>query len=136
MQKIENPPVANYLMGSMRYMGYSFEDAVADVIDNSISAKAKNIRVLFTMNPDKLYVGILDDGNGMSDKELFHAMCYGSRSSEIEREASDLGRFGLGMKSASLSQCKTMTVISRKNGIDSAYRWDYRKNQMEASGMF
>lgn len=134
MQKIENPPVANYLMGSMRYMGYSFEDAVADVIDNSISAKAKNIRVLFTMNPDKLYVGILDDGNGMSDKELFHAMCYGSRSSEIEREASDLGRFGLGMKSASLSQCKTMTVISRKNGIDSAYRWDYDEVSKKSNG--
>ena len=125
MQKVENPPVANYLMGSMRYMGYSFEDSVADVIDNSISAMAKNIRVLFTMDPDKLYVGILDDGYGMSDKELFHAMCYGSQSSENERDVNDLGRFGLGMKSASLSQCKKMTVVSRKNGKDSAYRWDY-----------
>lgn len=125
MQKIENPPIASYLMGSMRYMGYSFEDSVADVIDNSISAMAKNIRVLFTMNPDKLYVGILDDGYGMSDKELYHAMCYGSQSSEVERDARDLGRFGLGMKSASLSQCKTMTVVSRKNGKYSAYRWDY-----------
>lgn len=134
MQKIENPPVANYLMGSMRYMGYSFEDSVADVIDNSISANAKNIRVLFTMNPDKLYVGILDDGHGMSDKELFHAMCYGSQSSETERDANDLGRFGLGMKSASLSQCKTMTVVSRKNGKDTAYRWDYDEVSKKSNG--
>lgn len=125
MQKIENPPVANYLMGSMRYMGYSFEDAVADVIDNSISARAKNIQILFTKDPEHLFVGILDDGIGMTDGELFHAMCYGSQASEIERAEYDLGRFGLGMKSASLSQCKTMTVVSRKNGIDSAYRWDY-----------
>ncbi len=125
MQKIENPPVANYLIGSMRYMGYSFEDSVADVIDNSISAMAKNIRVLFTMDPEKLFVGILDDGYGMSNKELFHAMCYGSQASEIERNITDLGRFGLGMKSASLSQCKIMTVVSRINGKDSAYRWDY-----------
>lgn len=125
MQKIENPPVAHFLMGSMRYMGYSFEDAVADVIDNSISAYSQNIQVLFTKDPEKLFVGILDDGCGMSDKELFHAMCYGSQASEVERAENDLGRFGLGMKSASLSQCKTMTVVSRKDGIDSAYRWDY-----------
>lgn len=134
MQKIENPPLANYLMGSMRYMGYSFEDSVADVIDNSISAHAKNIRVLFTMNPDKLYVGILDDGYGMTDKELFHAMCYGSQSSELERDINDLGRFGLGMKSASLSQCKTMTVVSRKNGKETAYRWDYDEVSKKSNG--
>lgn len=125
MQKIENPPVANYLMGSMRYMGYSFEDAIADVIDNSISASAKTIKVLFTKDPADLFVGILDDGFGMSDKELFHAMCYGSQASEKQRAENDLGRFGLGMKSASLSQCKTMTVLSRKDGKDTAYRWDY-----------
>jgi hypothetical protein len=62
MEKIENPPRANYLMGSMRFMGYSFCDAVADVIDNSISAGAKNIRVLFPKTPDESpFVGILDE---------------------------------------------------------------------------
>lgn len=127
MEKIENPPVASYLMGAMRYMGYSFEDSVADVIDNSISAMAKHIRILFTMDPEKLFVGILDDGYGMFDYELFHAMCYGSQASEIERDPTDLGRFGLGMKSASLSQCKTLTVVSKKNGKVSAYRWDYNE---------
>ena len=126
MEKIENPPRANYLMGSMRFMGYSFCDAVADVIDNSISAGAKNIKVLFPKTPDESpFVGILDDGHGMSDKELLSAMCYGSQSSEKARAENDLGRFGLGMKSASLSQCKKMTVVSRKKNKNNAYRWDY-----------
>ena len=126
MKKIENPPRANYLMGSMRFMGYSFCDAVADVIDNSISAGAKNIKVLFPKTPDESpFVGILDDGHGMSDKELLNAMCYGSQSNEKARAENDLGRFGLGMKSASLSQCKKMTVVSKKKNIINAYRWDY-----------
>lgn len=125
MEKIENPPIANYLMGSMRYMGYSFEDAVADIIDNSISANGNTIKVIFTKDSSNLYVGILDNGKGMSSEELFRAMCYGSQANEAEREANDLGRFGLGMKSASLSQCKRMTVVSRRDGETSAYRWDY-----------
>lgn len=126
MERIENPPIANYLMGSMRFMGYSFSDAVADVIDNSISANAQNIRVLFPTTPDvKPYVCILDDGHGMCDMELFKAMCYGSQSNEKDRAENDLGRFGLGMKSASLSQCKKMTVISKKDGQTSSYRWDF-----------
>ena len=125
MKKLENPPIASYLMGSMRYMGYSFEDAIADIIDNSISANCHTIRVIFTKDPSNLYVGILDDGKGMSSNELFSAMCYGSQANETEREKTDLGRFGLGMKSASLSQCKKMTVVSKCNGKISAYRWDY-----------
>lgn len=125
MKKIDNPPIANFLMGSMRYMGYSFEDAVADIIDNSISANCQTIQIIFTKDPSNLYVGILDDGRGMSSDELFRAMCYGSQANETEREDTDLGRFGLGMKSASLSQCKKMTVVSKSNGSVSAYRWDY-----------
>ena len=135
MEKIENPPRANYLMGSMRFMGYSFCDAVADVIDNSISAGAKSIRVLFPKTPDESpFVGILDDGHGMSDKELLSAMCYGSQSNEKVREENDLGRFGLGMKSASLSQCKIMTVVSRKKNKTSAYRWDYDEVSKNSNG--
>ncbi len=135
MEKIENPPRANYLMGSMRFMGYSFCDAIADVIDNSISAGAKNIRVLFPKTPDENpYVGILDDGSGMSDKELLNAMCYGSQSNERERAENDLGRFGLGMKSASLSQCKKMTVVSRKKNKACAFRWDYDEVSKKSNG--
>ena len=99
-------PRADMLMGSMRSMGYSFESAVADIIDNSISAKASTIRVLFPLTPlDNLAVGILDDGNGMSKQTLVEAMRYGSTASEDLRDENDLGRFGLGLKSASLSKC-------------------------------
>ena len=75
----ENIPVAPTLMGSLRSMGYSFESAVADVIDNSISAHATTIRVLFPTTPlQETAVGILDDGSGMSLESLFEAMRYGS----------------------------------------------------------
>lgn len=125
MKRISNPPKAKFLMGSMRHMGYSFADAIADVMDNSISANASIIRLLFPPNAESIYVGILDNGSGMSKQELFRAMCYGSQANEKERSKDDLGRFGLGMKSASLSQCRKMTVISKKDGVVSAYRWDY-----------
>ncbi len=125
MKRISNPPKAKLLMGSMRHMGYSFANAIADVMDNSISAGARNIRLLFPTNAEDIYVGILDDGCGMSEQELFRAMCYGSQANEKERDEDDLGRFGLGMKSASLSQCRKMTVVSKKDGDISAYRWDY-----------
>lgn len=125
MKRIPNPPKAKYLMGSMRHMGYSFADAIADVMDNSVSASSTTIRLLFPSNAENIFVGILDDGNGMSKQELLRAMCYGSQANEKERSENDLGRFGLGMKSASLSQCRKMTVISKKDGETSAYRWDY-----------
>lgn len=119
-------PQADTLMGSMRSMGYSFEAAIADVIDNSISANCRLVKLFFPVEPtDDLVVGILDDGEGMSDKTLFNAMRYGSTDSELERHANDLGRFGLGMKSASLSQCRILTVVSLQNGKLSSYSWDY-----------
>ena len=105
-------PKASTLMGSLRSMGYSFESAVADVIDNSISAHAQNVCVLFPTNPmDELALGILDDGDGMKADVLFEAMRYGCLSAEEVRSEEDLGRFGMGMKSASLSQCRILTVV-------------------------
>ena len=122
----ENTPRANILMGSMRSIGYTFESAIADVIDNSISAHCTNVYLLFPENPlEELAVGILDDGCGMSDSHLFEAMRYGSSSSEDQRETDDLGRFGLGMKSASMSMCRKLTVASKYKGEIHAYTWDY-----------
>lgn len=119
-------PKASTLMGSLRSMGYSFESAVADVVDNSISAHARNIRILFPSNPmDELALGILDDGDGMTDDVLFEAMRYGCLSAEEERSEEDLGRFGMGMKSASLSQCRRLTVISYEGKNLNGYTWDY-----------
>ena len=119
-------PKASTLMGSLRSIGYSFEAAIADIIDNSISAHASNVHIFFPLNPlDIMAVGILDEGDGMDKEYLFEAMRYGSSASEDKRAEDDLGRFGMGLKSASLSQCRILTVISN-DGINlNAYTWDY-----------
>lgn len=115
-------------MGSMRSMGYSFETAVADIIDNSISAECTLVRLLFPKTPkDALTLGILDNGHGMSSQVLFEAMRYGSSDSTEERASNDLGRFGLGMKAASLSQCRRLTVVSKQGSEEYAYTWDYNE---------
>lgn len=119
--KIENTPSPSVLMNSMRSIGYTFKTAVADIIDNSISAHARNIYIEVPVNDNDLYIVILDDGDGMSRNDLFNAMKYGS---DREYSSSDLGRFGLGLKSASLSQCRVLTVVSKDDGKLSAFRWD------------
>ena len=125
MEKLrENKPTADILMTSMRSMGYSFESAIADIVDNSISASARNIWLRFPIDPLDCYVAICDDGFGMNNEELFDAMKYGSEQKREYRSADDLGRFGLGLKAASLSQCRRLTVASKKNGEISAYIWD------------
>lgn len=120
----ENKPTADVLMISMRAMGYSFESAIADIIDNSISACASHIQIRFPVDPADCYVVICDDGAGMSPQELFDAMKYGSEQKREGRLETDLGRFGLGLKAASLSQCRKLTVASKKDGQISAYMWD------------
>lgn len=130
---VQNIPKADHLMGSMRSMGYTFESAIADVIDNSISANSRNVTLFFPTTPMHCYVAILDDGDGMSKSELLNAMRYGSTASESIRTETDLGRFGLGLKAASLSQCRILTVVSKKTGEISAYRWDYGYIQQNKS---
>ena len=116
-------PYAPILVESTRSIGYSFEEAVADIIDNSISAAASEIHVRFSSN-DPQWLSIEDNGWGMTVDELSTAMRYGSQSSTEERRKDDLGRFGLGLKMASLSQCRSVTVITKKNDVISAARWD------------
>ncbi|WP_295911733.1 ATP-binding protein [uncultured Xanthomonas sp.] len=123
-QKILRPSAAR-LLESMRDIGYSFESALADIVDNSISAEASHIEITNDVHPESgPYIAVLDDGRGMLPEELTQAMQHGSRSPREFREAGDLGRFGLGMKTASFSQCRRLTVVSRKNGKLSARCWD------------
>ena len=129
----ENQPTADILMTSMRSMGYSFESAIADIIDNSIAANATKIELKYPIDPSDAYVAICDDGVGMSSNELYNAMKYGSRHHSDERSETDLGRFGLGLKSASLSQCRKLTVISKKNGELSSYVWSLDHVEQEKS---
>lgn len=123
METIDLPPRADFLMESMRDVGYTIEAALADLIDNSIAAKARRIDISFSPH-DAPFISVVDDGEGMSPDELTQAMCPGSRSPREERDASDLGRFGLGLKTASLSQCRKLTVVSRANGVVSGREWD------------
>lgn len=119
----ESIPFAPNLIESMRSLGYSFESAIADLIDNSISANAKRIDIRLSMENDP-YVIIFDDGHGMIEAEIEEAMRYGCKNPLEKREKNDLGRFGLGLKSASLSQCRKLVVVSKKQNKISGYSWD------------
>lgn len=123
MKAVIMPPDAPTLMWSTRAIGYTTSAAVADLIDNSISANASRIQIQF-VSGENSYISILDDGAGMSPEALRQAMKYGSGNPWRERSPSDLGRFGLGLKTASLSQCRKLTVASKRDGIISAFCWD------------
>lgn len=122
-QTIEIIPDPVSLMESMRAVGYTVDAAVADLIDNSLSAGATSIDVEYDPHGDP-FVAILDNGTGMSRVELESAMRHGSRNPADARDPGDLGRFGLGLKTASLSQCRRLTVVSRTNNATSALSWD------------
>lgn len=120
---LELPPVAPLLMQSLRAVGYTTSAALADLIDNSIAADAHQVAIRLAIHPDPS-IAIIDDGNGMSDQNLVAAMRFGSRDPRDPRIGMDLGRFGLGLKTASLSQCRRLTVISMAAGAISSAVWD------------
>ncbi|CAA6818327.1 MAG: FIG00715517: hypothetical protein [uncultured Sulfurovum sp.] len=124
MTSVQLLPKASSLIESLRDIGYSFESAVADIIDNAITANAKNIYIYFDFNNKKLSLAILDDGIGMREEELIEAMRPGTKNPLDSRDANDLGRFGLGLKTASFSQCRKLTVVSSQNNQKVATVWD------------
>ena len=120
---MELPPVASMLMQSLRSVGYTMATALADIIDNSIAAEARIISITLRPAPTS-YVAIVDDGTGMDEPTLLASMRFGSRDPRDIRQGMDLGRFGLGLKTASLSQCRRLTVVTTKDGHLSIARWD------------
>lgn len=121
---VESIPGARRLIKSLRDMGYEFESAVADLIDNSIAARANTVRINSHWAGADSFVSIADNGVGMSAQELREALRFGS---ERDYEDDDLGKFGLGLKTASLSQCQRLIVASRQNESRAdinAYCWD------------
>jgi hypothetical protein len=120
---MELPPVASILMQSLRSVGYTAAAALADLVDNSIAAQAQTVRICVARTPSP-FVAIVDDGNGMDEATLVAAMRYGSRDPRQARHGHDLGRFGLGLKTASLSQCLRLTVISLTDGQLRTAQWD------------
>lgn len=128
-QELIKIPSAKALIKGLRCIGYSFSSALADIIDNSVSANAKNIFVLTNPDSQEPYVAVYDDGCGMGKKELENAMALGSNRDEKEDSELELGRFGLGLKSASFSQCLRLTVASKNISKINAMRYDLNKIQ-------
>ncbi|WP_370287781.1 ATP-binding protein [Nocardioides sp.] len=136
----EVAPSAARLTGSLRDIGYDFPTAVADLVDNSIAAGASRINVFTHFEPNGSYVLISDDGAGMSESELIEALRFGTRRTYATNE---LGRFGLGLKTGSFSQCRRLTVVTRTsmkqrvirvmtldlNRIAKTDRWDITANE-------
>lgn len=119
-------PDPEFLIKSIAEQGYSLETSLADLIDNSISAGANKIEILIDTESEPFTLFLADNGKGMDNTELIKNMQFPSSSPEAHRELNDLGRFGLGMKTASFAQTRCFTVLSKKAG-DKTYNartWD------------
>ncbi len=123
MIKEKLAPSAASLSESLRDIGYTLETAIADLIDNSITARATVVRIFIDSNSTSPSISIVDNGHGMTKDELKEAMKLGTKHT-ITRSKDDLGRFGLGLKTASFSQCRKLTVLSKHNNEYSAACWD------------
>ncbi|MBV5341518.1 MAG: ATP-binding protein [Deltaproteobacteria bacterium] len=112
------------MIEALRGLGYNTATALADIIDNSIAAKATTIKLDFYWSAENSCIRILDNGTGMDNFELDRAMRLGEINPLAERASGDLGRFGLGLKTASFSQCRKLSVASRKDNSIGCLRWD------------
>ena len=114
-------PDAEGVFDAIARIGYEFEHAVADLVDNSIDAGAANVLVRFLYDRDAVYsVAVIDDGQGMDSARMDDAMAFGGRTG---RSNADLGKYGMGLKAASFSQCDVLTVVSRQRGRTAGRRW-------------
>lgn len=112
-------------INSYRSFGYNLSTAISDIIDNSISANANEIRLEYKWDGQDSFILICDNGIGMNKDELIIAMTPGSKDPEEERNENDLGRFGMGLKTASFSQCKRLTCITKRENEAAIKRcWD------------
>lgn len=115
-------PDASGIISALSRIGYSLEEAVADLLDNSIDAGATHVLVRFFRGDNALVsMAIVDNGSGMSDTTIDDAMTFGRR----HKGADDLGKYGMGLKSAAFSQCKSLTVASRMKKRAVARRWTF-----------
>lgn len=117
MKEYKIPPNPGSILGSLRSIGYNLKTALSDIIDNSIAAEAKRIEIVNSnLEEDEAqlkWIAIVDDGQGMTKDEMLKALTLGGEGIELERNPEDLGRFGLGLKTASVSQCRKLTLISK-----------------------
>ncbi|MGE6489646.1 ATP-binding protein [Paenisporosarcina sp. NPDC076898] len=124
MEMILTQPAARPVINALRSLGYNAKTAIADLIDNSIDAKASNVNLLFSYNNGDGYIQIIDDGIGMNDLEIQVAMSIGSKDPQMSREDQELGRFGMGLKTASFSLGKRLSVLSKQDNKIVERCWD------------
>ena len=117
----EVPPSIS-MIESIRSFGYNLNTAIADIIDNSISANASKINVHLEWNNGDPYVAILDNGHGMTDQMLAKNVVLGSTNPTDIRDKNDLGRFGLGLKTASFSMSRELHIFSKTIEDQLSYR--------------
>jgi hypothetical protein len=120
------PPLAPATLEALRAVGYDLTTALADIVDNSLAARAKRVDIELFWDHENSWIRVSDDGRGMTEVQLREAMTLGSVSPLEARDPFDLGRFGLGLKTASFSQCRRLSVRSRADGGAAATRcWDF-----------
>ncbi len=122
VEEIQSIPEARLLLTSLRSVGYNEETAIADIIDNCISARAHKIKIHFDWGKKRILIS--DDGFGMNKKELIENMRIGSSDPSQSRDKDDLGRFGMGLKTAAFSLGKKLTVISKSDSAVCNASWD------------
>lgn len=114
-------PDAAGVFDAIARIGYEFEQAIADLVDNSIDADATEVLIRFFYDSRSVYsVAVIDNGHGMDGERADQAMAFGARTGKTD---DDLGKYGMGLKSASFSQCRVLTVLSRKDGQTVGRRW-------------
>ena len=120
---INCPPDPERIVEGLRDTGYNFNTAMADIIDNSIAADATNVNIIINMDPaGKITVCVADNGSGMDHDGLVNAMTYGSK---VRADLGSLGKFGLGLKTASTAFCRSLSVVSKaEDGIIRKAQWD------------
>jgi len=124
-RKVDASPPPKHHIEALSKIGYNFNTAVADIVDNSVSAKSKNIQIEFYQIDDVAIFFIADDGVGMAEPELISNMSIGCKDPTDARSSGDLGRFGAGLKTASFSQADVLSVISKtKSSSVAAAVWD------------
>src|SRR5437899_1740954 len=121
VKSVKLAPEGGGTVRALSRIGYDLQDALADLIDNSVDAGAGRVEITIFRNDESVTsVTIADDGKGMDGNALKVGMQFAGRT---DHASSDLGVYGMGLKSASFSQCETLTVISRQGGTVSAARW-------------
>jgi hypothetical protein len=126
------PPNPSRLIEGLRDTGYEFNTALADIIDNSVDAGATTIAVRIDMDSDgDIVVSVADNGTGMNREGLLNGMTYGA---PIHADAKRLGKFGLGLKTASTAFCRKLSVISRDSGSADAVLAVWDLDHVEKAG--